>query len=352
MIRFICIALIISSSFLASAAYCADTPDAANGTLMLSGLDTPWAIAVQPTTFDWLISEAGAGRVVRSTPSGSAKEPQPVITGFAVRNFGENPAYKVGPLGLAFLDKDTLVVGGGDLGPGADLVRIYTVPAAGKSIPVDETKVFSEMKPGGKLGPVAAGEQSKTGEGNFFSVAANASNLFALGQGDPDKCWVLKADLVAGKPGDLKPLFAAKKESGHAGAFAMTLSGRGELVVGTRSETNKPRCAVLTFFHSRTGKSLLSINTGLNEIVGLAYGPKTKYLYALDMSSHEPGQGGLFRLDDDGQGGVKALKIAALDRPTSMAFVPDGSALLVTILGKFPADSNDKPGQVIKFTGL
>ena len=329
-------------------------PPAVNGTMVLSGLDSPRAIAVQPTTFDWFISEGGSGRIVRFTPSGTAKEPQPVITGFAVRDFGENPAYKIGPLGLAFIDKDTLVVGGGDLGPGADLVRIYAVPPVGKSIPVEETKVFSETKPGGKLGPLPAVEPSKTGEGNFFSVAVNlkTGNLYALGQGDPDKGWIVKADLIAGKPGDLKRYLSTKKESGYAGAFALTQSERGELVVGTRGEPDTTRSAMLTFFHKNTGKALLSVRTGLNEIVALAYSKKTGYLYALDMSTREPDQGGLYRLDDDGQGGVKPFKIAALDRPTAMAFTGDGMNLLVTILGKFPTDSNDKPGQVIKFMGL
>ncbi|HZZ73702.1 MAG TPA: hypothetical protein VFE24_15735 [Pirellulales bacterium] len=351
MIRTLWLAALLGSLFLSASAGAADSPAT---TVLLTGLDTPWSVAVQPSTFDVFVSESGAGRVIRTTP-GDKKEPQPFITGFATKSYGQNPTYKVGPLGLAFIDREMLVVGGGDLGLGADLVRIYSVPERDKEklpLGVDDTKSFGEGKSNGKLGPVAAGSLSKTGEGLYFSVAANATNIFAIGQGDPEKGWILKADLVAGKPGPLSTTFCSTKKEGDVSLpFCLTLSKRGEVVVGTRSPADKPHSAVLAFYHGRNGKLLLQMNTGLNEIAGLAYSAHGN-LYAIDASPHEPAQAGLYRLDDNGKGAVKPVKIAALDRPTSLAAMPDGTALLVTILGKYPADSNDKPGQLLQFKGL
>ncbi len=333
-------------------------PPVVAGTVLITGLDTPWSVAVQPTTFNWFISEAGKGRIVRFNPDGKEKEPQPIITGFSVREYGDNPKYKIGPLGLAFLDMQTLVVGGGDQGPGGDLVRMYTLPTKDKEekdkplpLNVNDFKT-DDTKPIGKLGPIAIGDKSKNNEGNFFGLVttSNANTIFAIGQGSPDKGMILKADVVAGKPGELKPIFSTQSKETAAG-FAMTLSPRGEIVVATGSEPNKPHSAKLIFFN-RSGKKLLQVETGLNEITGVAYGKKTGYLYVTELSSQEPAAGGLYRLDQDGLDRAKPVKIAALDRPTALAFVPDGSAMIVTILGKYPADSPEKPGQAIKFLGL
>ncbi len=41
---------------------------------------------------------------------------------------GSGPKYDIGPLGLAFLDKDHLVVGDGSRKEGEDFVRVYKIP--------------------------------------------------------------------------------------------------------------------------------------------------------------------------------------------------------------------------------
>ena len=56
---------------------------------------------------------SGAGRIVRIELSTGKVED--VITGFKQDVYGKGPMYDIGPLGLAFLDANTLVVGGGDL---------------------------------------------------------------------------------------------------------------------------------------------------------------------------------------------------------------------------------------------
>ena len=65
----------------------------------------------------------------------------------------------------------------------------------------------------------------------------------------------------------------------------------------------------------KTGKLKKSLKTGLSDLTGLAYSPKTGKLYATAFSWSAPDKGGLFRLDVNGDQ-VKAEKILSLDKPT------------------------------------
>ena len=53
---------------------------------------------------------------------------------------------------------------------------------------------------------------------------------------------------------------------------------------------------------------------------------------------------------DESDGGVEAVKIVPLDKPTAMAFGADG-ALYVTVYGTAEEGSDEKPGKVLKITG-
>ncbi|MCP4814743.1 MAG: hypothetical protein GY888_19725, partial [Planctomycetaceae bacterium] len=82
------------------------------------------------------------------------------------------------------------------------------------------------------------------------------------------------------------------------------------------------------------------------------FSPKTKRLFAIDFSWMEASAGGLFEISVDrstqGQK-LKLAKIVALDKPTAMAFGPDGS-LYVTVLGK-PGSAGEKPtGKLLRFS--
>jgi glucose/arabinose dehydrogenase len=116
-------------------------------------------------------------------------------------------------------------------------------------------------------------------------------------------------------------------------------------------EINKPKDSLLTFYSAKTGMKLLNAETGLHDIAGLAYSPKTGNLYAVDFAWMATEEGGLFRLDSEGQntGSLKAVKIASLDKPTALAFAPDGT-LYVTVVGPKKQDENaPKEGQLLKF---
>jgi glucose/arabinose dehydrogenase len=95
----------------------------------------------------------------------------------------------------------------------------------------------------------------------------------------------------------------------------------------------------------------MNLETSLNDITAVAYSPKSKLLYATDFAWMAATEGGLFRLDADQKNtatSVKAVKIAGLDKPTAMAFAPDGT-LYITVVGPKKADENaPKEGSLVK----
>src|SRR5262245_10966897 len=103
-------------------------------TVVLTGLNNPSGIAIQPETGAIFVSDSAALRVVRVGKEGKAED---AITGFTKDIYGKGPMYDIGPLGLAFVDKDTLVVGDGGKKDGEELLRIYKLPADGSAITAD-----------------------------------------------------------------------------------------------------------------------------------------------------------------------------------------------------------------------
>ena len=107
--------------------------------------------------------------------------------------------------------------------------------------------------------------------------------------------------------------------------------------------------AKFSFYNPKNGKLLLTLPTGLMDIVGLDYSPQTGLLYAVDLAVADEKQAGLYRLDaaqQEGHMGVKAVKIARLDKPTALAFAPDGT-LYITLLSTAKT-AGEKSGQLVK----
>jgi hypothetical protein len=151
--------------------------------------------------------------------------------------------------------------------------------------------------------------------------------------------------------------------------IGIAVNKRGFIVLGPRnsdsktgstekaSDDNKPRASALAFFSSKTGNLLMSLPTNLHDITGLAYSPKSSRLYAVDFAWDDPKQGALYRLDAatvEGRSTVKAIKLAALDKPSALAFAADNT-LYVTVFGSIPTEPKSskptRPGQLIKITG-
>lgn len=310
---------------------------------VVSGLNNPCGIAIQPETGHVFVSDSGTGKVVRVV-DGKAED---VITGSPKDVYGKGPMYDIGPLGLLFLDKNTLVVGDGGFKDGEEYVRVFTVPEPGKPA-LNYDKDAKE-----KIGPLAAEGDVKP-EGNLYGLAATPNAIYVTCNGDDTKGWISKIERNGTKFGKLERSIATKEQVEVDAPVAITINAEGQIVVGQMGEINKPKDGLLTFYSAKTGKKLLNLETGLFDITGLAYAPKTGLLYATDFAWMEPGEGGLFRLDretKDGTQSVKATKIVKLDKPTALAIAEDGS-VYVTIIGTNKEGETGKAGAMVKLSGL
>jgi DNA-binding beta-propeller fold protein YncE len=304
---------------------------------VIGGLSNPCGVAVQPGTGKVFITDSANGRVCR-VENGKLQD---VITGSPKDTFGKGPYYDIGPLGLVFSnDGKSLIVGDGGYKDGEECIRVYTVPEAGKP-PLNYEKDASQ-----KLGPLTPSE-GVLGEGNLYALALSPSALYVTCNGDDTKGWVAKADLNGTKFGKLERWLPTKEMVEVDAPVGITISKNGDIVVGQFGENNKPQDSLLTFYSAKTGKMLLNLETKLYDITGLAYSPKTGLLYATDFAWMKPDEGGLFRLDQSPTG-VKAVKVASLDKPTALAFAPDGT-LYITIIGPKPEGENaSKQGKLLK----
>ena len=259
------------------------------------------------------------------------------VIGYPEDIYGKGPKYTVGPLGLAFLDKEHLVVGDGSRPDGEELVRVYKVPGAPPETPQQEAKAAYT------LGPLPKGEKTAKGEGNFYGVAVGGGAIFITCNGDDTKGWIAKAPIADGKPGTLELSIATKEATEVDAPVPAIFSPDGtELVVGQMGEMNVAGDSLLTTYDPKTGELKKSYKTGLSDIAGLAYSPKTGSLYATDFSWVDPSQGGLFRLVIEGDE-VKAEKVLTLDKPAAIAFGKDGK-LYLTTFGTGEKDSDKSPG--------
>ncbi|BBO35294.1 hypothetical protein PLANPX_4906 [Lacipirellula parvula] len=321
---------------------------------LLSGLDNPCAVVVRPEArdgqpYEIYVSESGAGQVLRVT-SDKPSESTPIITGFPVDSYGDakkaESEYRIGPLGLAFITPKKLAVGGAGLEQGEDLVTVYSLPEDGSAL---EYKQQDHA-----VGPIPKGKKTTTGEGNFYGLAKSDDALFVTSNGDDDEAWVLKADLKANKLRDLQPFIATKRlvgTTGPTGAVVNPKQNANYLVISQMSDFETDRDSLITFYSPRSGKVALNQQTGLYDIAGLAYSP-TDNLYAVDVVRADAKLGGVYRLDSaekDGKQTCRAVKIAGAERPTALAFGPDG-AMYVTAIGPRQAPGTPSTGVLLKIT--
>jgi hypothetical protein len=323
---------------IALAALCAPAANAAEAKVetVYEGLNNPCGIAIQPETGHIFVADSGNLKVVRIA-GGKAGD---VITGFTKDVYGKGPMYDIGPLGLAFLDKDTLVVGGGGKPDGEEELFLFTVPKAGEApIAADKPKLSFKL-------PATA---DMKGEGNFYGIAITKTGIYVTTNGDDSKGWIAKAEVNGTKVEKFARSIATKEAVEVDAPVGITISPRGEIVVGQMGEIDAPGDSQLTFYSARDGKLLANYKTGLNDITAVAYSPKGQ-LYALDFAWLDVAQGGLFQLIAVAKGptpGVKAAKIAALDKPTAMAFGSDGT-LYITTIGTAAEGAKASPGKLVK----
>jgi DNA-binding beta-propeller fold protein YncE len=304
---------------------------------VVGGLSNPCGVAVQPGTGAIILTDSATGRVCK-VDGGKLID---LITGSPKDVYGKGPFYDIGPLGVAFsADGKSLIVGDGGYKDGEECVRVFTMPEAGKPA------LNYEKDAAAKLGPLGP-EGTVLGEGNLYALAITPTALYVTCNGDDTKGWVARATLEGTKFGKLERWLPTKEAVEVDAPVGIAINKQGDVVVGQCGEVNKPKDSLLSFYSAKTGKLLMNQETGLYDITGLAYSPKTGLLYATDFAWMAPTEGGLYRLDSAATG-VKATKIASLDKPTALAFAPDGT-LYVTVVGPKKADENaPKDGKLVK----
>ena len=304
--------------------------------VVLDGLKNPCGVAVQPGTGHVFVSDSAAGKIVRVVDG----KTEDVIIGSAQDVYGKGPKYDIGPLGITFLDKQRLATGDGGYKDGEEYVRVFKVPEPGQSaLSYDE---------GTTIGPIEESENIKA-EGNLYGIVATNAAIFVTCNGDDTKGWVARATVNGTKFGPLERFIATKEAVNVDAPVAITVSPRGEVVVGQMGEISVGNDSLLCFYNANDGKLLMNKETGLHDITDLAYSPKG-HLYATDFAWSALDEGGLFRLDREiveGEQQVSPVKITGLDKPTAMAFGKDGE-LYITVIGEVDGEEQVGQGQLIK----
>ena len=291
-----------------------------------SNLKNPCGIAIRPVTGEVYIADTGRGRVVELQQD-SIKD---VVTGFPIEEFELDREIVLGPVSLLFKNRNRLIVGTGGAPDGEDSIMVFDLEKLGRE-PFEAGKDNESV-----LKLEATGDEPA--EGDFFAMAATRNQLYVSCHGS-DKGWIATADLIADEVQDLKRYLPTAIKSGMPGPGGIAISPEGHLVVSQMGKRDEAGDSTLCFYNDK-GKLLDKFETGLNDIVALAYGPKNGNLYALDFSWVDPNKGGLYKLVAvDSKVGCEAVLVAKLPRPTSMAFDQSGR-LWVTVCGIPDANSN------------
>ena len=309
---------------------------------VVDGLTHPCGLAIQPKTGTVFVADSGAGRIVRVV-DGKLEE---VVVDFPLDEYGKGPKYKIGPLGLAFIDQDTLIVGGGGNPDDKEIVRVYSIPKPG-------TDAISADNMEASFGLSAS--ENEMAEGNYFGVVLGEFGLYVTCNGDDAQGWITKADVKEKQLSNFRRFIPTTERTQQKAPVAITKNSRGELVVGQMGSVDQAGDGGLGIYNAKSGKLLSLFATDLSDLCGLAFSPKTGLLYGTDFAwaSHDAGTGvnsaaGLFRLDADRfsqKPRVKSTRILELDKPTALTFAEDGT-LFITI---FDSAKGGKPtGRLLK----
>lgn len=297
-------------------------------TTVVEGLNNPTSVVMQPETGIVFVADSGNGQVVRIV-NGKA---EPIVTEFPKDSLATTPSLNIGPLSLAFLNRENLIVGSGGQPAGVDAVKLYSISAATK---FDAPKL--------SLNLVADEPQSQPAEGNFFGLAVAPNAIFTTSQGDAAKGWI---SVTMKTPGEslsgLARHIASSEATGVATPTAITITPHGYLLAANVGSLGTEKDSVLAFYETASKKMLMKLDTGLMDISAIAYSPR-RQMYALDMAWSQPESGGLYRIVEDKTvaSGLRTKLICKLPHPTSMSFDGDGG-VYVTLRGEVDDKGNSK----------
>jgi hypothetical protein len=312
---------------------------------LLTGLSNPRGVAVRPSEsaarYEIFFADTGAGRVVRLW-NDEPKSSVDVITGFA-RLAPSERSHASGPVALLFLNRRHLVVGVGDEA-GAQL-QLFDLTDETASVPADKAK---------QSVAISSGDNSPD---RIFTIARTRANeavrdALMLICSDSDAKGNLWTTQVRGDTlGRPEPFPSAEQQIQFTSSASVAVGESGYVAIASGKCSNEKGGSRLSFYNPINGSRVMELTTPLCEIVCLAYNPRTGDLYAADTGGTDSNKGGVFRLDAASEPDSKncaAVKITDIDRPSSLAFGPDG-ALYVTAHD----ESNDAAshGILLRITG-
>lgn len=284
---------------------------------LADGLGHPTGLALRPggsrSGPNLLIAETAAGRVVGLSTDNVVAGMVEVITGYADKD-------EAAPEALAFRSRNRLLVAQAARGDAPAQLTEYDLD--------DERLPMPSSERNGRV-LYNTDEQS-------LRLSGLARNYDSLVVATGDHEWLLRARLVGSLPSKLSRFIKPIESTQVGRPTAVTFSDKGYLVVGESGPEGSTGNARVVFRHpvDMSAEPLLSLETSLDEIAGLAYSPTTGELFAAAVQSGDKSTG-VFRIDavqQAGRQGCHATLVAELARPTAMAFDDDG-VLYVTTSG-------------------
>jgi hypothetical protein len=288
------------------------------------------------------------GRVVRIN-SANSDQGVDAIAGFAIDNASDIQSSVAAGIGtIIFLDHTRLVVAGRGVG-GNPFLRLYELSDSEAPLDADEHKQDLEVP------RIVNG--AKVSVPSFHAVARTQPNdrvpdmlvMAAASEGESDGLW--KAAVRANTLAELAQ-FDAIDNMGDMGTIGgIAVGSEGHIVVASARELNSDRSNRLRFLSPLDGRTVMEVPTSLRNIAALAYSPRSGNLYAANSAPIDKG-GGVYRIDDGSEPArpaCKSVKISEAQRPTALAFGPDG-ALYVAVLG-LEGEGGEDAGALLKLIG-
>ena len=288
-----------------------------------NNLQDPSGVAIRPGStgkrHEVFVLDRGSGNVVRFYSDEPAKTAN-VITGFQGNQSDSGGDHPAGGSALAFLSRSRLLVMGDSSEGTRHALRIFELPSNGESIAASEPQ--QEILGRGHV---------DEGERSLFGIAQDSKRVYLCSEESPVA--VAEASRQGNGLGNITAWTTADSAEKPLGATCVTGNPRSDkryVVVGISAKHVQE--SSIEFYHPGTAQRLLSLEIPLLEVAGLAYGPDSGLLYAIDVARSDQTRGGIYRLDarfDRGRQGCAAHLIAPLVRPRAMAFAPDGTLYVI-----------------------